>query len=84
MAESSYSNWKAFEGTCTTDTTLTFDWRPRSVTITNDGPASLSFKFNSGETYATLKVGETVSPDVIVRNVYITSSNADYRIWGIG
>ena len=80
----SYSNFKAFEGTCNTVTTLTFDWRPRSLTISNDGSTDLQFKFNSGEDYATLKAGETVAPDIITRSVYINSSGTNYRVWGIG
>lgn len=85
MAEGCYSNFKAFEGTLAADTTLTFDWRPRSVTIVNDSTSlNLSFKFNAGEDYATLKPGETVSPDITIRTVYLSGTGVSYRVWGIG
>lgn len=85
MGNSSYSNFKAFEGTTSTAVTLTFDWRPRSLTITNDSAnTELQFKFNAGEDYATLKAGETVAPDIITRTVYLNSTGADYRVWGLG
>ena len=84
MADSSYANFKAFEGSLSTAVTLTFDWRPRSLTIVNDGNADLQFKFNSGEDYATLKAGETVAPDIITRSVYLNSTGTSYRVWGIG
>lgn len=86
MGNSSYSNFKAFEGTLSSDTTLTFSaWRPRSITITNDsGSIDLLFKFNASESYGTLKPGETVNPDIIARTVYLSGTGAEYRVWGIG
>ena len=84
MGDSSYGNFKAFEATLATTASLEFDWRPRSITIANDGPADLQFKFNTGEDYATLKAGETVSPDIITKFVYLNSTGTDYRVWGIG
>ena len=85
MGNSNYSNFKAFEGTVTGVETLEFDWRPRSITISNDSASSnLKFKFNLGDSWATLKAGETVNPEIIIRRVYLSTDGANYRVWGIG
>lgn len=85
MGNSSYANFKPFEGTLTGTITLDFPWRPRSVTIVNDSASvDLKFKFSTGEDYATLKAGETVNPEIITRKVFLSGNEAKYRVWGIG
>lgn len=84
MGSSSYANFKAFEDSITSTVILTFDWRPRSITIANDGNADLQFKFGEAEDYGTLKAGETVAPDILARTIYLNSTGTSYRVWGIG
>jgi len=85
MAEGVYSNFKSFEDTLTGAITLVFSWRPRSITIVNDSSsADLKFKFNASEDFATLKAGETVNPDLRSRQVYLSATDATYRVWGVG
>ena len=83
MAES-ISNLSSKEGTATSSTLLTFPWRARKITITNDSAsADLQYKFNSAETYATLKPLETFQPVVKSKTVYLNGTGL-YRVWGEG
>jgi hypothetical protein len=55
------------------------------ITITNDSPTTdLSFKFQAGYDYATLAPTETVSMEIRTGVVFLTSTNAAYRVWGVG
>lgn len=82
---SSYANLDAREGTASGESTITFNFKPRRIIITNDDlTTDLSFKFNSSETFATLKPTETITFDVAHKSVIISGSSVPYRIWGIG
>lgn len=82
---SSYSNFERFEGNLTGDLTLTFNNRPRRIVLTNDSASNnMKFKFNDTENFGTLLPTETITLDLIVKNVYVQGTNIDYRIWGIG
>lgn len=79
-----YANMDSFEGTCSGTATITFNRRPRRVTITNDSNTQeLKFRYSTTHDWATLKPTETVSMEITVSYVYL-SGNAAYRIWGIG
>ena len=79
-----YGNLDSFEGSVSGTKTITFNRRPRKVTITNDSSLNdLKFKFKDSADYATLKTTETVSMTITVSQVLL-SGNASYRIWGIG
>ena len=85
MADSTYANFIAEEGTVTGDLTVTLARKSRKVTITNDSSTNtLLFKFNSGEDYGTLNPTETVSLEFITKRIYLSSMGADYRIWVSG
>jgi len=78
-------NLSTHEGTCTTTATVTFAWPIRQVVITNDSATQdLSFKFNTGETFATLKPTETVSMRMGTRTVFLAGTSVPYRVWGTG
>lgn len=80
-----YANFEALEGTVTTDTTLTLARKSRRIIITNDHPTNnLSYKFNTTETYGTLKPTETVSMDFTTNKVIINGNSVPYRIWVYG
>ena len=77
-------NLRPFEGTVSGTAQLTFDIPVKRITISNDSSLNdLQFKFNSTETYATLKPTETFSAEATVRDVYLSGSG-DYRVWGLG
>lgn len=79
-----YANFEPYEGTVTTETTITFNRRSRKVIITNDHPTnSLSYKFNDSETFGTLRGTETLSMDFHTDKVII-DGNGEYRIWVYG
>lgn len=81
---SGYANLDSFEGTCSGTATVTFNRRPRKVTITNDSTInSLQFRFSSDHSWATLYPTETVAMEITVKKVLL-SGNAAYRIWGVG
>ena len=85
MGESAYANASPHEGTVATTVTVTFNFRPREITITNDSASkALSFKFNSSEDYATLKPTETYSAPISSKKVYLSGTSVPYRVWGIG
>jgi len=86
---SNLGNFSPKEGSVTTEETLTFDWRPRKLVITNDSATkALKWKLGSSETYGTLYATESVSLEVTSRTVIIKSEDGvtavAYRIWGIG
>ena len=70
-----------------TTKTITFPWKPKTLQVTNDSISDdLQFKFNSSETYRTLKPYETYTGENIsIRNLYLsTSASVAYRVWGTG
>ena len=86
---SGLANFSSKEGSvCNVEVTETFPWRARKITIINDSTTrSLEFKFNSSETFGTLKPNEEVSLYHLVRNITLNSPSGltvDYRIWGFG
>lgn len=64
---------------------LSFPHPVRKVMIINDGGNSLEWKLQKGEIYSTLKQGELLQlEDVRVTSIWLTSTNTDYRVWGLG
>lgn len=85
MSLPSLNNFKAFEGTISSETTLTFPWKPRKVIITNDSASNeLSFKLNSSESYGTLNPTETLALETHSKTLIINGTSVAYRIWGFG
>lgn len=80
-----YANFEPLEGTVTTPTTLTLTRRSRHIVITNDHASnSLSYKFNSSETYGTVKAGESLSLYFRTSTIIINGTSVPYRIWVYG
>jgi len=80
-----YRNLESLEGTVTTETTLTLTRKSRRIVITNDsGTNDLSYKFNSTETFGTLKPTETLSLDFTADKIIIDGNVVPYRIWVFG
>jgi len=83
-----YANFSPNEGTVTTTATVTFPWRARNVIITNDSDSrNLEFKFNTSESYGTLKPTETVNLYLHANEVLLRSPDSvavAYRVWGHG
>lgn len=78
-----YANFDSQEGTVSGTATVTLARKSRKLIITNDSANDLQFKFNSSETFGTLRPNETFSAEVWTRTVYL-SGNGAYRIWSIG
>jgi len=79
------ANFEAFEGTVTTATTLTFNRKSRKLVITNDDPTNdLSYKFNSSESFGTIKGTESLSLYFTSNQIIINGSSVPYRIWVYG
>ena len=79
------ANFESLEGTVTTPTTLTFNRKSRKVVITNDHPTeNLYYKFNSSETFGTLRATESLSLFFISNELYIDGTNVPYRVWVFG
>ena len=79
------ANFESLEGTVTTETTLTLTRKSRKIVITNDDPsATLSYKFNSSETFGTIKGTETLSLYFTADTIIIDGSSVPYRIWVFG
>lgn len=77
-------NFRPFEGTVAGTAQITFDLPVKRISISNDSSTvNLQFKFNSTETYGTLKPTETFSAEATVRDVFL-SGNGAYRVWGLG
>lgn len=80
-----YSNQEAFEGTVTTETTITLARKSRAIELINDsGVHDLTFKFNTSETAATLRPKEAVSMDFITNIIILNGTNTAYRIRVLG
>lgn len=80
-----HRNLEALEGTVNTETTLTLTRKSRKIIITNDDVASdLSYKFNSSETFGTLKPSETLSLYFTADKIIIDGNDVPYRIWVFG
>lgn len=78
------SNQYVNEGTATASTELTLPWRAREIEIINDSAnLSLGYKFNSGETFATLKPLESVTPAVKSKTIFLNGTGL-YRVRGYG
>ncbi len=83
--ERTYGRLDVFEGTVTTPTTITFTIPVHSIIIINDHASNtLSFKFNSAETNASLKAGESIRIHFEKTSIIIDGTSVPYRIWGIG
>ena len=79
------ANFQAIEGTVTTETTLTFNLKSRKLVITNDDPTNdLSYKFNSSESFGTIKGTESLSLYFTSKQIIINGSSVPYRIWVYG
>lgn len=84
MSVNLYGNLEVYEGTVTSETTVTFNLKPRKIILTNDSASNaLTFKFNSSETAATLKPTETITLNMSSRDIILNSASAPYRLWGL-
>ena len=83
MGDLVLANLESLEGTTDGSTqTFTLTRKSRKIVITNDhASSSLSYKFNSSETYATLKGTETISLYFTANQIIITGTTVPYRIW---
>ncbi len=78
------SNFQVSEGALNGDLTVTFPMKFKRIIITNDsGSNSMTFKFNTSETSATLKPTETISLEIRGRDVIMNGTSVDYRIIAI-
>jgi len=85
MTHGVHANFEALEGTVTTATTLTLTRKSRKIVITNDHPtANLQYKFNSSETYGTLKGTESLSLYFTGNQIILNGTNVPYRVWVFG
>jgi hypothetical protein len=82
---STYSNIEPFEGTVSTETTLSLARKSRRVIINNDHATNdLSYKFKDSQTFATLKGSESLAIDFIAKTIIIDGTSVPYRIWVFG
>ena len=73
----SIANLSVAEGTCNTAATVSFPWRARYIEIINDsGSDNLTFKFNTSESFSTLKPTEAVVVPVHSNTVYLASGDS--------
>jgi len=81
-----YANLESIENTISGDITHTLKRPSRQIILTNDsGSNELKYKFNATEDYATLYPTESITMNMWVRNVYLSSSGSvDYRLWVYG
>ena len=80
-----YANFEALEDTVTTETVLTLIRRSRHIVITNDhATEDLSYKFNSSESFGTVKAGESLSLYFRASTIIIDGTSVPYRIWIYG
>lgn len=85
MSDLVLANLEALEGTVTTATTLTLTRKSRQIIITNDHSSQdLKYKFNSSETFGTIKGTETLSVDFTTNQIIINGNSVPYRIWVFG
>ena len=81
-SEGVYANFESFEGTVSTETTLDLARKSRRMVLTNDDAVNdLSYKFNSTETFGTIKAGESLSLSFTAKRIIIDGSSVAYRIW---
>ena len=74
------SNQYVSEGTATASLEITLPWPSRLIEIINDSAtADLEYKFNSGETYATLKPLEVNTIELHTKVVYLNGTGS-YRL----
>ena len=74
------SNQFVSEGTASASLEVSLPWPSRKIEIINDSAVvSLEYKFNSGETYATLKPLEVVNVDMRASTIYLNGSGV-YRL----
>lgn len=67
------------------DEVINFPWKVKRLTITNDsGTKDLRWKFKEENDWATLKPYETVAMELSISTLRISSTGAQYRVWGIG
>ena len=79
-----YANLDAHEGTVSGTVTITLTRKSMKMIIINDSASTdLQYKFNTTESYATLKPSETVSMDFHAKEVLLSGSGP-YRIWSYG
>ena len=78
------ANFEPLEGTVSGTTTLTLTRRSRKIIITNDHATNdLGYKFNSSESYGTLRGTESISLYFSASTIYL-SGNGTYRVWVYG
>ncbi len=85
---SGLANFNKSEGNTSSTVTITFDWKARHIVITNDSASrDLEFKFQSGQSFATLKPTETISLYIHSKTVLLNApsgSATQYRVWAWG
>jgi len=79
----SFGNFKAYEGTVSSPTTLTFPWNAYRMIITNDH-ASNDLTFTITGSAATLKPTETISLNLRAGSLIINGTSVPYRVWIYG
>lgn len=79
-----YANFESDEGIVVGTKTVTLARKSRKLIITNDSTKDLQYKFNSSESYGTLKPTETLSLDFISKTIYLSGNTVAYRIWSYG
>lgn len=80
-----YANLESLEGTVDGETTLNLTRRSRRMVITNDhATADLKFKFNTSETFGTLKGTESLSLDFWTKTIILSGTNVPFRVWIFG
>ena len=83
-----YANFSSNEASTSGTATVTFPWKARQITITNDSAVhSLEYKFNTSEDYGTLLPTETLALHHHARDVILNSPSGNsvaYRVWGYG
>ena len=84
MSYKAYSNLEVHEDTLDNTTlTIIFDRPSREIELTNQSTtADLQYKFKTGQDFATLDPTETVTMDVWVRQIILTTTEViTYRLW---
>jgi hypothetical protein len=87
MGSKAYANQEALEGTATTtEATLPLARPSKFLEIINDSAATIQYKFNPSENFATLKGDEAISMEIWIRKIIIKTpaGTADYRIRVLG
>lgn len=81
-----HANFEALEGTTTgVAQTLTLVRKSRKIVITNDHSTNdLSYKFNTSETYGTIRGTESLSLYFTTDQIIINGTGVPYRIWVFG